>query len=54
MNEGALIQHSLVGSKQRPPIKKEASPKCKRLQTNTFDEKRGNPKTQGVQNKDIQ
>jgi hypothetical protein len=32
------------GSKQRPPMKKEATPKCKGLKTKTSDEKRGNPK----------
>jgi hypothetical protein len=34
-------------------MKKEATPKCKGLKTKTFDEKRGNPKTQGAQNKDL-
>jgi hypothetical protein len=52
-NEGALLHHSLVGSKQRPPMKKEATLKCMRLKTNTSNEKRGNSKTQGTQNKDL-
>jgi hypothetical protein len=34
--------------KPRPPIKKEATPKCKRLKSKTSDEKRGNPKTKGA------
>jgi hypothetical protein len=32
-------------SKQRPPMKIEATSKCKGLKTKTSDEKRGNPKT---------
>jgi hypothetical protein len=32
-------------------MKKDATPKCKRLKTKTFDEKRGSPKMQGTQNK---
>jgi hypothetical protein len=32
-NEGALLQPSLVGSKQRPLIKKEATPKRMGLKT---------------------
>jgi hypothetical protein len=34
-------------------MKKEATLKHKGLKTKTFDEKRGNPKMQGAQNKDI-
>jgi hypothetical protein len=34
-------------------MKKEATLKHKGLKTNTFDEKRGNLKTQGAQNKDL-
>jgi hypothetical protein len=41
------------GSKQRPPMKKEATLKCKGLKTKVSDEKRGNPKMQGAQNKDL-
>jgi hypothetical protein len=37
------------GQKQRPQMKKEATPKYKRLKTKTSDEKRGNPKMQGAQ-----
>jgi hypothetical protein len=39
--------------KERPPIKKEAIPKCKRLKRKTSDKRRGNPKTQGLKKKDI-
>jgi hypothetical protein len=53
-NEATLSHPSFVGSKQRPPMKKEATPKCKELKTKTSDEKRGNPKTQVAQNKDFQ
>jgi hypothetical protein len=53
MNEGVLLHPSLVGSKQRPPMKKEATLKRKGLKTKTSDKKRGNPKTQGAQNKDL-
>jgi hypothetical protein len=52
-NEGTLLHPSVVGSKQRPAMKKEATPKCKGLKTKTSDEKRGNPKKQGAQNKDL-
>jgi hypothetical protein len=41
------------GSNQRYLIKKEATPKHKWLKSKTFIEKRGNPKTQGAQIKDI-
>jgi hypothetical protein len=34
-------------------MKKEATLKCKGLETKTFNEKRGNPKTQGAPSKDI-
>jgi hypothetical protein len=34
-------------------MKKEATQKCKGLKTKTSDEKRGNPKTQGAQKKDL-
>jgi hypothetical protein len=34
-------------------MKKEATPKCKGLKIKTSDEKRGNPKMQGAQNKDL-
>jgi hypothetical protein len=34
-------------------MKKEVTPKRMGLKTKTSDEKRGNPKTQGVQNKDL-
>jgi hypothetical protein len=34
-------------------MKKEATPKCMGLKTKTSDEKRGNPKKQGAQNKDL-
>jgi hypothetical protein len=33
-----------MGSKQRPPMKKEAILKCKGFITKTSDEKKGNPK----------
>jgi hypothetical protein len=42
------------GSNQRPPMKKEATPKHKGLKSKTSDEKRGNPKMQGAQIKDLQ
>jgi hypothetical protein len=32
------------GSNQIPPMKTEATLKCKELKSNTSDEKRGNPK----------
>jgi hypothetical protein len=41
------------GSKQRPSMKKEATAKHNGLKIKTFDEKRGNPKTHGAQNKDL-
>jgi hypothetical protein len=41
------------GSKERLPMKKEATPKWKGLKKKTFDKKRGNPKTQGTQKKDL-
>jgi hypothetical protein len=53
MIKGALSQPLLLSSKQRPLMQKEATPKCKGLKTKAFDEKRGKPKTQGSQNKDI-
>jgi hypothetical protein len=53
MNESALWEPSFIGSKQRPLMKKEATPKCKEFKIKTPDEKRGNPKTQGVQKKDL-
>jgi hypothetical protein len=34
-------------------MKKEATPKWKGLKKKTFDKKRGNPKTQGTQKKDL-
>jgi hypothetical protein len=40
MTEGALSQPSFVGSKQIPPMKKEATPKHKGLKAKTSDEKR--------------
>jgi hypothetical protein len=40
MNECALLQPSFVGSKQRSPMKKEATPKHKGLKTKTFDKKK--------------
>jgi hypothetical protein len=54
MNEGALLQPSFDGSKQRHPMKIEATPNHKGLKTNTSDENRGNTKTQGAQNKYLQ
>jgi hypothetical protein len=53
MIKGALPQPSLIGSKERPPIKKEGTPKLKGLKRETSDKKRGNPKTQGAQKKDL-
>jgi hypothetical protein len=41
MNEGALIQPSFSGSKQRPLMKKEATKKRKGLKTKISIEKRG-------------
>jgi hypothetical protein len=32
-------------------MKKEATPKCKRLKSNTFGDKRGNPKCNGLKSK---
>jgi hypothetical protein len=52
MSEGALSQASLVGSKERHPMKKEATPKRKGLKSKTTDKKGGNPKMQGTQKKD--
>jgi hypothetical protein len=45
MNEGALVQSSFLGSNQRSLMKKEATPKCKGLESKTSDGKRGNPET---------
>jgi hypothetical protein len=53
MKKGTLLQPLFVGSKERPPMKKEATPKCKGLKTKTSNKKRGKPKTQGTQNKDL-
>jgi hypothetical protein len=52
MNEGALLQASFLGSKQRPPIKKETTPKCKGLKTKTSNEK-SHPKMQRAHNKEL-
>jgi hypothetical protein len=41
MTKGTLLQPSLVGSKERLPMKKEATPKRKGLKRNTYDEKKG-------------
>jgi hypothetical protein len=41
--------HSLAN--KRPPTKKEATPKSKRLRENTSDKKGGNSKTQGAKKK---
>jgi hypothetical protein len=41
------------GSKQSHPMKKKATLKYKGLKIKTSDEKRGNPKTQWAQNKDL-
>jgi hypothetical protein len=41
------------GSKERPLMKKEATPKCMGLKRKTSDKKRGNPKMQGAQQKDL-
>jgi hypothetical protein len=40
----AVLHSFLVGSKEKPPMKKEATPKRKGLKTKTSDEKRGNSK----------
>jgi hypothetical protein len=40
MTKGTLLQPSLVGSKERLPMKKEATPKRKGLKRNTYDEKK--------------
>jgi hypothetical protein len=42
-----------TGSKQRPPMKNGVTPKRKGLKIMTSNEKRGNTKTQGAQNKDL-
>jgi hypothetical protein len=52
-NEGTLLHSFLVGSKEKPPMKKEATPKRKGLKTKTSDGKSGNPKMQGAQNKGL-
>jgi hypothetical protein len=44
MNGGALLQPPFVGSKERHPIKKDATSKRKGLKRKTSDEKRSNPK----------
>jgi hypothetical protein len=44
MNEDALLQPSFIGSKERPLMKKEATPKHKGLKRKASNEKRGNPK----------
>jgi hypothetical protein len=36
------------GSKERPPTKKEVTPKREGLKRKTSDKKRGNPKMQGA------
>jgi hypothetical protein len=41
------------GSKQGPPMKKEATPKYKDLKAKTSNEKGGNTKLQGAQRKDL-
>jgi hypothetical protein len=41
------------GSNEIPPMKKEATLKDKVIKMKTSDEKRGNPKPQGAQNKDV-
>jgi hypothetical protein len=43
----------LRGSKERPLMKKVATPKCKGLKRKTFDEKRGKPRMHGAQKKDL-
>jgi hypothetical protein len=50
-NKGALLHPSVIGSKQRPPMKKEETPKHKGLKIKTSDEKRGNPKRKGLKTK---
>jgi hypothetical protein len=47
------LQTTFIGSKEKPPMKKEATPKRKGLERKTSDEKRGNLKTQRAQNKDL-
>jgi hypothetical protein len=42
-----------MGSKERLLMKKEATAKRKRLKRNISDVKRGNPKIQGAQKKDL-
>jgi hypothetical protein len=51
MSRGALLDLSIIGSKQNSTIKKEATPKRKGLKTKTSDEKRGNPKCKGLKTK---
>jgi hypothetical protein len=51
MKKEAIPKHK--GLKIKTSDKKEETQKRKRLKTKTSDEKRGNPNTQGAQNKDL-
>jgi hypothetical protein len=53
ITEGMLLHPLLVGSKERPLMKKEATLECNRLKRMTSDEKRDNPEMQGAQKKDL-
>jgi hypothetical protein len=52
-NKGALLYPSFIRSKERTPMKKYATPKCNGFKRKTSDERRGNPKTQEAQKKDL-
>jgi hypothetical protein len=43
----------MQGTKKRPSMKKEATLKYKGFKRKTSNEKKGNPKIQGTQKKDI-
>jgi hypothetical protein len=52
MNKKALFQLSFIGSKERPPMKKE-QPQNARGSKERPPMKKGNPKMQGAQKKDL-
>jgi hypothetical protein len=51
MHEGAISQPSPIGLNQRPPMKKEVTPKYKGLKPKTSNEKEVTPKHKGLKPK---
>jgi hypothetical protein len=51
MIKGALPQPSLIGSKERPLMKKEGTSKLKELKRETSDKKEATPKCKGLKRK---